>query len=724
MLPNPSRRNLIKLIGTTAGALTLGFDLPAMAASLASEVKAYPAGQEIALGSWLKITPDNQVTVMLSQAEIGQGISTTLPAILVDELGADWKGIRLETAPFAPAFRNPKLNWMFTGNSESTQSFFDLMRKTGASAREMLISAAAQRWQVAATECHAENSQVVHESSGRKFRFGELVADAAKLPVPAAPALKTQQQLKLVGRALARVDIPAKVDGSAVFGIDLQLPDMLHAAIRICPYLDGSMQAYDETRIKAQPGVVAVVPFPNGLAVVASSYWLARSALNACPPEFVAATDSKLNSAQLRSDYQTALEQGPFVTAAQEADAGSIIHKAKNCLQATYENAFAAHATMEPMNCTAHVSADKCEIWAPTQGQEFAHVALKSIFQLQDAQVIVHRTEAIGGGFGRRLLPDFVIQAALISKAVGKPVKLLWDREEDFAHDYYRPASMLALEAAVDAQGYPAALAVKLVSPTILLPVFPPIAGMLKEKHIDPSAIEGLTEIPYAIAAKRLDFHLLETAIPTSVMRTTGFGPNLFALECFIDELAHAAKRDPLAYRQHLLRDHSRALAVLEKVASMSHWSKKPLAKNRGRGLAFAHAFGTLIAQVLEVEVKAKAIRLINTWLAVDCGQVLDPGIAAAGIEGGVVFGLAYANTAISFSKGRSDQRNFNDYELPYMAQTPHIAVEFINSGEALGGVGEVSPITVAPALSNAVFAATGKRIRRLPLAVQGFRLA
>ncbi|MCH8621059.1 molybdopterin cofactor-binding domain-containing protein [Undibacterium sp. TS12] len=718
-LPDPSRRHAIKLLASAAGSLALGFRLPALATDTPPSTLS-----ETALGSWIKITPDNQVTVMVSQAEIGQGISTTLPAILVDELGADWNRVKLETSDFAPAFRNPKLNWMFTGNSESTQSFYDLMRKTGATAREMLVTAAAQHWQVAAGECRTENSQVWHAASGRHISFGALAADAARLPVPASPRLKQEQQLTLLGRPLPRVDVPAKVDGSARFGIDMQVPGMLHAAVRICPYLGGSMKSYNEAALKSQAGILAVVPLQNGIAVVAATYWQARSALLAHPPEFDIGPNQGLDSARLAQQYGKALHEGPYAMAAGEGDASGMLAQSKKRLHAEYENPFAAHATMEPMNCTADVRADKCEIWAPTQGQEFAHVALKSIFQLKDEQVIIHRTSAIGGGFGRRLLPDFVIQAALVSKAAGKPVKLLWDREEDFAHDYYRPASMLAIDAAIDAQGYPAALAIKLVSPTILLPVFPPIAGMLKEKHIDPSAIEGLTEIPYEIAAKRVDFHLLETPIPTSVMRTTGYGPNLFALECFIDELAHTARIDPLTYRRHLLRDNPRALAVLDKVAVMSQWSKKPGKKNRARGLAFAYAFGSYIAQVLELEVRGNDIHLLHTWLAVDCGKVLDPGIATAGIEGGVVFGMAYANNAISFKQGRCEQHNFNDYELPYLAQTPQISVAFINSGAALGGVGEVSPITVPPALSNAVFAATGKRIRRLPLSHHGFRLA
>ena len=379
------------------------------------------------------------------------------------------------------------------------------------------------------------------------------------------------------------------------------------------------------------------------------------------------------------------------------------------------------------MNCSASVTAKRCEIWAPTQGQELAHVALKGILGLRDDQIIVHRSSAIGGGFGRRLIPDFVIQAALVSKAVGRPVKLIWDREEDFLHDFYRPATMVRLTAALQTDGLPSALAARVVSPTILLPVFPSIAQMLKEKGVDPSALEGMLETHYALPNRRVEFHLFDTAVPTSVMRTTGYGPNIFALESFVDELAYAAKEDPYRYRQRLLAGNARALAVLDRAAKLGGWGA-PLRggkqARRGRGIAFTEAFGTLLAQVAEVEVRGDEVKLLRVSSAVDCGEVLDPGIAAAGIEGGIVFGLSYCKNEITFRNGRAEQTNFNAYELPSLAETPRMQTEFINSGEKLGGVGETSPVALPPAFANAIFAASGKRLRSLPLSRHGLQLA
>lgn len=720
---NPARRGFLRTVASGAGALTLGLSLPGWAATLAGDASVAASTGEAEVTAWVRITADNTVTLIVSQAEIGQGISTTLPALLADELGADWAAVKLETAPFAPAYRNPNLNWMFTGNSESTQSFYALMRHTGAAAREMLVSVAARRWQVPAAECAVAQSRVTHTPSGRTFSFGELAAEAATLPVPPQPTLKPKAALQLVGRALARVDVPSKVNGSAVFGIDVQRPGMLIATVRIAPGFGGTLQSVDDAALLAEPGVVAVVPLPNGVGVVARTFYHAQQALRAHPPVFDAGPNATLASAGLMHAYREHLEHGPFAPAVREGDAAAVLAHAQRSLRADYENAFAAHATMEPMNCTAEVSATRCEIWAPTQGQEFAHVALKYALGLKDEQIVVHRTEAIGGGFGRRLLPDFVVQAALLARAVQRPVKLIWDREEDFSHDFYRPASLVRLEAALGADGLPRALGARVVSPTILLPVFPPIETMLREKGIDPSALEGMLEMPYALGPRQVDFHLLKTAIPTSVMRTTGFGPNLFALESFIDELAHHAHQDPLAYRRRLLRDKPRALAVLERVAQMSAWGTR-LPKGHGKGLAFAEAFGTLIAQVLEVAVVKDAVRVLKAWTAVDCGEVLDPGIAAAGIEGGIVFGLAYAKTAVSFKNGQVEQRNFGSYELPYLAETPQMWTEFVPSGGKLGGVGEVSPVTVPPALVNALFAASGRRVRALPISRHGFHFA
>src|SRR5262245_57423277 len=712
-----SRRSFLKTVALGAGGLALGFSFRTLKAE----------NREAELTAWVRIAPDDQVTIVVSQAELGQGISTTLPAVLADELGARWESVKLVPAPFAPAYRNPERQWMFTGNSESAQAFFDLMRKTGAAAREMLVRAAAARWDVPERECAAAGGLIVHAGSQRKVTFGAVAADAAKLPVPQNPTLRPASQLKLVGKPLARVDVPSKVDGSAEFGIDFQVPGMLLAAVRAAPTMGGTLKSFDEAKLKAMPGVRAVVPLPEALAVVADTWLQARRALTAMPPQFNDGPHAAFDSAALIAAYRERLEKGPWATPVNEGDAASGWERSKQRFSQVYESPFAAHATLEPMNCTASVTAERCEIWAPTQGQELAHVALKSVLGLKDEQVIVRRSPAIGGGFGRRLIPDFVIQAALVSKAAGRPVKLIWDREEDFLHDFYRPATLVEMRAALGPDGLPAALLAKVVSPTILLPVYPPIAQMLEKQGIDPSALEGMMETPYALPSRRVDFHLMRVPVPTSVMRTTGYGPNVFALESFIDELARRAKADPYRYRRRLLASNPRAAAVLDRAAKLGRWGA-PLAggktAGRGRGIAFAEAFGSLLAQVAEVEVRGAEVRVLRIATAVDCGRVLDPGIAAAGIEGGTVFGLSYCKNEITFRDGRAEQTNFNRYELPYLSETPELVTEFIQSGAKLGGIGEISPVTVPPAIANAIHAASGRRLRSMPLSRHGLRFA
>ena len=725
-----NRRGLLKAAALAGGGLLVGVTWPAAAAKLVGGAAASPSADESALTAWVRVTPDNRVTLIVSQAEIGQGISTTLPAILADELGADWESVVLETAPYDPAYANPKYKWMFTGNSESIQAFYDHMRQMGAAARTMLIEAAAAYWGVSVGECRAEGSAILH-GSGKRLTFGEVAAEAAKFPVPEKPALKPINERRVDGRALPRVDVPAKVDGSALFGIDFKVPDMLIAAVRTAPTIGGSVGRYDENAIKTMPGVRAVVAIPNGVAVVADTYWQARSALAAMPLEFDPGPHSAVNSVSTRQEMQTTLERGPWATPVNEGNAETVLVGAKRKISATYENPFLAHATMEPMNCTASVTADRCEIWAPTQGQNLAFIALQQALQMKGEQIVVNRTPYIGGGFGRRLLPDFVVQAALISKAVGRPVKVIWDREEDMRHDAYRPATMVRLDAALDAGGLPTALRSWIVSAPIITRAAPFLVETIGKTRVDPSAMEGMMETRYKVGARRVDFHLFETPIPTSVLRTTGYGPNIFAFESFVDELAHAARHDPYRYRRALLADNPRALAVLDRAAQLGEWGK-PVAKTRGakigRGIAFTDAFGTLLAMVMEIEIRrdsrGESVRVRRIAAAVDCGRVLDPRISASSIEGGIVFGLAGCKSEVTFKDGRVEQENFTTYEMPYLAETPEMRVEFIDGGGALGGVGEVSPVTVAPALANALFAATGRRIRAMPIGRSGFRFA
>jgi isoquinoline 1-oxidoreductase beta subunit len=708
------RRDLL----TGAGALLLGIEVPV----LGNVAKAQPAAPAM-LTAWVRISPDDRVTLILSQAEIGQGISTTLPAILADELGADWAKIEVENAPVAAAYQNPRIHWMFTGNSESVQSFGDVMRKAGAAAREMLIRAALARWPGAMpAECTAADGRVVHRPSGRSISFGALAADAARLPVPAQPALRPASELRLVGRATPRRDIPAKTDGSAVFGLDFKVAGMVYASVRQTPVFGGSVTSFDASSVAAMPGVIGACGIPNGVAVVAEHFWQAKTAADALTVSFAEGPNAALDSAGIEARYRAALDDNSWAAIANKGDAATAIASAATKVAQEYWSPFQAHATMEPMNCTASVTAEGCDVWGPLQGPQMAQIVASSVLRMPPEKVRVHWTYS-GGGFGRRLLADFVAQAVLLSKAVGRPVKVVWTREEDMTHDFYRPATLARLSAALGADKKPIAIAARLVSATQLERVSP---GPLPP-NIDPLCTEGLEGARYAIASYRLDYSKPALAVPTSVLRTTGFGPNIFALESFVDELAHAAGEDPYRFRRGLLRDDARALKVLDLAAEKSDWNK-PLPKGAGRGLAFYEAFENVMAQVVELEVDAKkTVRLRRIVTVADPGKVFDPGIAVSNLEGGVVFGLTSAmKSEITFTKGRVEQTNFDGYDMVHLWETaPLVETFLIESGaEKIGGIGEVGPVGIPPAFVNAIFAATGERLRSLPLARHGYSFA
>jgi isoquinoline 1-oxidoreductase beta subunit len=669
------------------------------------------------LNAWVKIGRDNTVTIISSQAEMGQGIQTTLPAVLADELDADWRKVRLENAPADPAYRNPRINWQFTGNSESTTAFFDLMREMGAAGRQMLIGAAAEQWNVDSSTCHAERSTVFHTATGRSLTYGELAEAAASMVRPEKPPLKQPTDWTLVGRPLPRVENAGKVDGSAIFGMDVSVPGMVYAAVKTSPVFGGKVAGYDRDAIRSFPGFIDVVAIPSGVAVVARSYWQARTALAALPIRFDDGPNTSLSSHTLRGQYQDALAGDSWHTPHVSGDKDAFAKGFATVFSEDYESQFLAHATMEPMNCTAHVTSDRCEVWAPTQGQELSQIVVSQVLGVPKEKVRLNRT-LLGGGFGRRLVADFVVQAVLASKAVGSPVKVIWSREEDMQHDIYRPAVAHRITAGVDEFGRLLAVAHRLVSPSILQFVYPPAVT----DSYDPSCCEGVLETRYRIPNVRVDFKLLKVGVPTSVLRTTGFGPNVFALESFIDELAHRKGQDPYRYRRELLADDTRALRVLDLAAEKSDWTGVAPA-GRYRGMAFCEAFRTLTAHVAEVSVpRPGVIKIHRVVCVVDPGTVLDPGISANSIEGGVAWGLSSAFVSeITFAEGRAVQSNWHDFQVLRMPEMPPVDVHFINSGERpLGGVGEVGPVTVVPALTNAIFRATGQRYRSLPLSRHG----
>jgi isoquinoline 1-oxidoreductase beta subunit len=710
-----------------AGALVLGLQAPAVMGPARAQ-SAAPA----MLTAWVRITPDDRVTLILSQAEIGQGISTTLPAILADELGADWSRVVVENAPVEQAdispYQNPRIHFMFTGNSESIASFSTLMRQTGAAAREMLIAAAVRRWPgTKATDCTTDSGKVVHRPSQRSLPFGDLATDAAKLPVPEKPALRPNAELRLIGHAVPRRDIPGKTDGSAVFGLDFKLPGMVYAAVRQAPSFGGSVLRFDPGSVAKRTGVLGAFAIPSGVAVVADHFWQAKTAADALDVTFAPGPNAAVDSASIEAQYRIALDGASWGTISNKGDAAGAIAAAGKKFEAEYWSPFQAHATMEPMNCTASVTQDGCEIWAPTQGPELTRIVAAAVTRLPPEKIRVHWTYS-GGGFGRRLLADFVAQAVVLSKAVQRPVKVVWTREQDMTHDFYRPATLTRINAALDAQGKPTAILARLVSATQLAPVSPaPLPA-----NIDPRCTEGLEETRYGIAHFRLDYNKPELTVPTSVLRTTGFGPNIFALETFIDELAQAAGADPYGYRRALLQHDPRALKVLDLAAEKSDW-KRPLGKGSGRGMAFFEAFDTAMAQVVEIDVDTKkTLRVRRIVTIADPGRVFDPGIAESNLQGGAIWGLTSAmKSEITFARGGAVQENFGDYDMVHLWEAPAVnevhllASDRDNSGgQKIGGLGEVGPTGIPPALANAVFAATGERLRTLPLSRHGYSFA
>ena len=734
------RRDFLVTAGLAAGSLLLkcAVHTPETLASAGTET-----AKAIPLNAWLKIGTDDSITIVVSQAEMGQGIRTTLPAVLAEELGADWSRVRLEDSPTDPSYRNPRLNWQFTGNSESTPSFFELMRRMGASAREMLVSAAAEKWRVDVASCRTEKGRVIHRRSGRSARFGDLVEAAATITPPSEPALKSEKDWTLLGKSLGRVENPGKVEGSAIFGIDFAVPGLVHAAVKQCPVFGGDVSSFDRSSIAGFPGIIDVVRIPNGIAVVGETYWQAKSALDALNVTFNEGPAATMSSSTLRDDYRRAMEGSEWLLVHAEGNADALHHDYPNVpldkntvpvipssavgrtyptiYSEEYESQFLAHATMEPMNCTARVAGDTVEIWAPTQGQELTRITLAAVFKLPKENIQVSRT-LLGGGFGRRLVADFALQAALISKAVGKPCKVVWSREEDMQHDIYRPMTLQRITAGIDEFGKLRAIAHRLVSPSILQYVFAPAVTDV----YDPSCLEGLLETHYEIPNMRVDFKLLHVPVPTSVLRTTGYGPNIFAFESFIDELASKKGIDPYHYRRNLLSKSPRSLAVLDLAAKKSNW-ETPAPKGHYRGIAYAEAFGTHTAHVVELSVtKDRQVKIHKVVCAADPGTALDPDITTNSLEGGIAWGLSCAfKSEITFDRGRTVESNWYDYQILRMSEMPDVEVHLINSGaRPLGGTGEVGPVTLIPAVANAIFAATETRFRSLPLCRHGFSLA
>ena len=719
------RRDFVKA-GAAAGAVfSLGITLTGCG-------EAAPDGGEAAFApdAWIRLFPDGSVLVEVDRSEMGQGVSTALPMLVAEELDAEWDRVRYEFAPANKAYYNPLIGAQITGGSTAVMGAWLPLREGGARARAMLIAAAAADWGVPAAECGTEPGQVVHAASGRRAGYGALAARAATQPVPELVTLKDPKDFRIIGRAVPRVDTRSQVTGKMQFGLDAGPKDALTALIARCPTFGGKLARLDDAGARAVAGVRHVVPVSNGVAVVADGYWAAFKGLSALEIEWNEGANAALDSATIDRQLSDLLA-GEGREARLQGQGAAALAGAEKVIEADFDLPFLAHACLEPMNCTADVQADGVTLWVPTQAQAApklfgggARGVAAEVAGVSPERVTVVTTN-LGGGFGRRSESDFVAEAVEISKAVGAPVRLVWNREDDIQHDFYRPVVKHRLRAGVDAAGVPVAWFHHVAAPAIMqrfLPSFVPdvlahLAGPMKG-GVDASSVEGAADLAYRIPNLEVRYSQLETPVPIGFWRSVGHSHTAFAVECFIDELAAAAGKDPVQFRLELLPGEARERRVLQAAADRAGWGT-PLGTGVGRGVAVHGSFGSYAAQVAEVEVVNGKVRVRRVVCAFDCGIVVNPEIVRQQIESAVVLGLSAAlKEQITIAGGRVVESNFHDYPVLTMAETPVVEVVLVPSGDAPGGVGEPGTPPIAPAVANAIFAATGQRVRRLPIQV------
>ncbi|HYU33132.1 MAG TPA: xanthine dehydrogenase family protein molybdopterin-binding subunit [Thermoanaerobaculia bacterium] len=707
-----SRRAFLTRSAMAGGGLVIGLSLPGPVRRLFAQ-EAPTAAKKIVPNAFIRIAPDDTVTILLKHSEMGQGIYTSLPMVVAEELECDWSKVRSEHAPADLAYAHTVFGIQMTGGSTSTWESFDQLRTAGAAAREMLIAAAAARWGVPAGECRAENGFVIHGE--RRARFGELAEAAAELPVPEAPKLKDPKDWKIIGRPTRRLDSPAKITGKAEFGMDVRRPGMLVALVARSPVFGGKAKSFRAGKAKAVPGVVDVIEIPSGIAVLGEHFWAARLGRDVLEVDWEPGSFAGHSTTAQREDFHDRVRTDGTV-AATKGDVKAAFGRAVQEVEAEYEVPYLSHAMMEPLNCTAEVRPDACEIWTGTQFQTGDQAAAAQIAGLKPEQVHVHTT-FLGGGFGRRANPrsDFVSEAVHLAKAAGRPVKVVWTREDDLRGGYYRPMWVSRLRAGLDSEGKPIAWSHTVVGQSIL--AGSPFASMIKN-GVDETSVEGAADSPYlaAVADHRVDLHSPDLPIPVLWWRSVGHSHTAFVVESFIDELAHAAKKDPVAFRRELLPEGSRHRRVLDSAAEAFGWGK-PLPAGHGAGIAVHESFGSVVAQAAEVSVDQGRIRVHRVVCAIDCGPVVNPAGVEAQMQSGIVYGLSAALYGeITFRDGRVEQSNFHDYPVLRMSEMPKVEVHIARSTEKMGGAGEPGTPPIAPAVANALFAVTGKRLRQLPL--------
>jgi isoquinoline 1-oxidoreductase subunit beta len=735
------RRAFLEVSAYAAGGLLVGVSLPACSATATEESGRAAGGSPdsgvFAPNAWLRITRDGVVTVIVPRSEMGQGVTTGLPMLVAEELDVEMSRIRVESAPAARVYDNPAFRAQATGGSTSIKTAWEPLRRAGATTRAMLVTAAARTWQVPESECATERGVVVHRPTGRRLDYGTLAPLAATLPVPTGVRLKDPSEYRIIGTRVRRLDSGPKVDGTAVFGLDVRPAGHLVATVARCPVFGGRVKRVRPEAALAVPGVRHVVTIESGVGVVADSFWAARQGRDALEVEWDEGPRASVSSQAFRDACLAAVTTGGGGDIAlARGDADIALRAAPRALQAVYEFPFLAHATMEPMNCTAHVRADGCEIWAPTQNQAGARLVGADLTGLPLEKVRVHTT-LLGGGFGRRAEIDFVVEAVLLSKAVSAPVKVVWTREDDMQHDTYRPATVSLIRAGLDQQGMPIAWAHRIAGPSIRDRIIKPFARMvmpdwfprglrdaaggtlarLAGLTVDRSATEGADTLPYTIDHVRVEYLQREAGVPVGFWRSVGHSQNAFVVETFLDEVAIAGGHDPYELRRRLLDKSPRHLRVLEAATRAAGWGTPP-PSGVHRGLAVHESFGSWVAEVAEVSVAEDgSVRVHRVVCAIDCGTAVNPDLIEAQMESGIVFGLSAAlKGEITVERGRVVQSNFHDYPVLRFHEMPVVEVHILPSAEPPGGVGEPSTPPIAPALANAIFAATGKRVRRLPI--------
>jgi isoquinoline 1-oxidoreductase beta subunit len=702
-LKNPSRRDFLKSSAAGGGALVIGVALPGMF----SEAQA--AG-ESAINAWIRIGSDNRITILCARSEMGQGVVMAMPTLVAEELDVDLYKVKVEFAPPGEAYMNEMLGGQITGGSTSVRDGWEKLRVAGAKARTMLVAAAADKWAVDASKCSTSNGMVMGPG-GKKATYGSLAEAASKLTPPKEVALKDPSKWRYVGKSLKRIDTAAKTNGTAQYGIDVRLPGMLYAALAQCPVIGGKATAVDDAKAKSMPGVKHVVRITDGVAVVADTWWQAKQARDALGITWDEGPMKGLSSEGVFKQLTDALAK-PGATIKKQGDVAAAMGAAAKKVEATYEMPFLSHSPLEPMNFTADVKKDSALLIGSIQFQQAALGMSSAITGLKPEQITI-KTTFLGGGFGRRIDLDYLAQAVEISKAIGAPVKLVWTREDDMTHDFYRPASLTQMSGGLDASGKPVALSLKMTGPSVTARLFPPVV----KDGVDPFMTEAIL-VPYDIPNQSVGTVIHEPGLRVGYLRSVSHALNVFANESFVDEMAAAAGKDPYQFRLSLLEKQPRFAHVLKLAADKAGWGK-PLPKGRARGIGLMEGYGTYMAQVVEASAEGGQIKVHRVVIAVDLGRMVNPNIVRQQLESNIIFGMAaalYGN--ITLKDGRVEQTNFHQYKLPRMPETPKIEMHIVDSKEKPGGIGEPGMALFSPALANALYALTGKRLRKMPLSL------